>query len=45
VLRTKNLITKLLNGLEMFLSVGVMSWNSSKRQMAGGRHIYRTPSP
>ena len=40
VLRTKDLITKLLNGLEMFLGVCVVSWNSSKLQMTGGTHIY-----
>ena len=36
--------TKLLDGLEMFLGVCVMSLNSSKLQMAGGTHIYRPPS-
>ena len=43
VLRTKDINTKLLVGLEMFLGVGVMSWNSSKLQMTGVRHIYRPP--
>ena len=38
------MITKLLDGLEMFLGVGVMFLNSSKLQMAGGVHIYRPPS-
>ena len=38
------MIIKLLNGLETFLSVGVMFLNSSKFQMAGGWHIYRPPS-
>ena len=36
--------TKLLDGLEMFLGVGVMFLNSNKLQMAGGWHIYRPPS-
>ena len=44
VLRTKDMNTKLLDGLEMFLGVGVMFLNSSKLQMAGGTHIYRPPS-
>ena len=30
------MITKLLDGLEMFLGVGVMFLNSSNLQMAGG---------
>ena len=38
------MITKLLDGLEMFLDVCVMSWDSSNLQMAGGCHIYRPPS-
>ena len=44
VLRTKDLIFMLLDGLEVFLGVYVMSWDSSKLQMAGVRHIYRPPS-
>ena len=36
VLRTKDMITKLLDGLEMFLSVGVMFLNSSNSKMSGG---------
>ena len=32
---TKDMITKLLDGLEMFLGMGVMFLNSSKLQMAG----------
>jgi len=36
VLRAKDMITKLLDGLEMFLGVGVMFLNSSNLQMAGG---------
>ena len=36
--------TKLLDGLEMFLGVGVMFLNSSKLQMTGGTHIYRPSS-
>ena len=35
VLRTKNLIFMLLDGLEVFLNVYEMSWDSSKLQMAG----------
>ena len=38
------MITKLLDGLEMFFYVYVMSQVSSKLQMAGGCHIYRPPS-
>ena len=34
------MITKLLDGLEMFLGVGVMFLNSSKLQMVGETHIY-----
>ena len=44
VLRSKDMNTKLLDGLEMFLGVFVTSLNSSKLQMAGGWHIYRPPS-
>ena len=44
VLRTKDMITKLLDGLEVFLNVGVMSLNSSNLEMPGGTHIYRPPS-
>ena len=40
VLRTKNLIFMLLDGLEVFLDVYEMSWDSSNLQMAGGAHIY-----
>jgi len=32
---TKDLIFMLLDGLEVFLDVYVMSWNSSNVQMAG----------
>ena len=39
VLRTKDLIFMLLDGLEVFLDVCVMSWNSSNLQMAR-EHIY-----
>ena len=39
VLRTKDLITKLLDGLKVFLGVCVVSWNSSKHQIVGG-HKY-----
>ena len=38
------MITKLLDGLEVFLDVGVMSLNSSNLDMAGGWHIYSPPS-
>ena len=38
------MITKLLDCLEVFLDVGVISLNSSNLQMAGGIHIYRPPS-
>ena len=41
VLRTKDLNSMLLYGLEVFLGVCVMSWDSSKLQMAGRTHIYR----
>ena len=34
----------LLDGLEVFLDVCVMSWDSSKLKMAGVRHIYKPPS-
>ena len=44
VLRTKNLIFMLLDGLEVFLDVYEMSWDSSKLQMAGETHIYRPPT-
>ena len=44
VLRTKDLIFILLDGLEMFLDMYEMSWDSSKLQMAGVRRIYRPPS-
>ena len=45
VLRTKDMITKLLDGLEMFLGVGVMFLNSSSLEMPAGTHIYSPPSP
>ena len=44
VLRTKDLISMLLDDLEVFLDVCVMSWDSSKTKMAGVRRIYRPPS-
>ena len=40
VLKPKDLIFMLLDGLEMFLGVFGMFSNSSKLQMAGGTHIY-----
>ena len=44
VLRTKDLNSMLLDVLEVFLDVCVISWDSSKLQMAGGTHIYRPPT-
>jgi len=44
VLRAKDMILMLLYGLEMFLDVYEVSWDSSKLQMAGVRRIYRPPS-
>ena len=44
VLRTEDLITKLLDGLEVFLGVGMTSSNTSPLQMAGGTHIYSPPN-
>ena len=38
------MITKLLDGLEVFLGMGVMSLNSSNLEMPGGWHIYSPPS-
>ena len=34
------MITKLLDDLEVFLNVGVMSLNSSNLEMPGGTYIY-----
>ena len=39
------MITKLLDGLEVFLDVGVMSLNSSNLEMPGETHIYSPPNP
>ena len=39
------MITKLLDGLEMFLGVIVLFLNSSNLEMPGGWHIYSPPSP
>ena len=44
VLRTKDLIFMLLDDLDVFLDVCVMSWDSRKLKMAGVRHIYRPPT-
>ena len=44
VLRTKDLIFMLLDGMEVFLDVYEMSWDSSNLQMTGVRHIYRPPT-
>ena len=38
------MITKLLDGLEMFFGVGVMFLNSSNLQTTEGTHIYSPPS-
>ena len=39
------MITKLLDGLEVFLDVGVVSLNSSNLEMPGGWHIHSPPTP
>ena len=44
VLRTKDLIFMLLDGLEVFLGVYEMSWDSSKLKKAGMRRKYRPPT-
>ena len=44
MLRVKDMITMLLYGLEVFLSMCGKSSNSSNLQMAGVRRIYRPPS-
>ena len=44
MLKTKDLITKYLVGLEVFSNVYGVFLNSSKLQMAGVRRIYRPPS-
>jgi hypothetical protein len=44
VLRTKDLITKHLDGLEKFLGVGVTSRDSSNSKMARVRHLNSPPS-
>ena len=44
VLRTKNLIFMLLDGLEVFLDMYEMSWDSNKLQMAWVSRIYRPPN-
>ena len=44
VLRTKDLIFMLLDGLEVFLGVCMTSSNNSNLQMAGGTHIYMPPT-
>ena len=41
MLRTKDVITKLLDGLEMFLGVSVMFLNSSNSKIVGRWHIYK----
>jgi len=45
VLRTKDMINKHLDGLEIFLDVFEAYSNSSNLQMTGGTHIYRPPRP
>ena len=42
--KTKDMINELLYGLEVFLDVYEVSWDSSKLQMAGVRRIYKPPS-
>ena len=44
VLRTKDLIFMLFDGLEVFLDGCVMSWDSSKLKIAGVSRIYRPPN-
>ena len=44
VLKTKDLIFMLLDGLEVFLGVGMTSSNSSKLKMTGVRRIYKSSS-
>ena len=44
VLRTKDLIFMLLDGLEVFFNVYEVSLVSSNNKMAGVRPIYRPPS-
>ena len=44
MLKTKDLIFMLLDGLEVFLDVYEMSWDSIKLKMAEGAHIYSPPS-
>ena len=41
MLKPKDIINELLFGLEVFLGVYEMSWDSSKLKMAGVRRIYR----
>ena len=41
MLRAKDMILMFLYGLEMFLDVYEVSWDSSTFQMAGVRRIYR----
>ena len=44
MLRAKDVNITLLYGLEVFLDVYEVSWDSSKLQMAGVRRIYRPPN-
>ena len=44
MLKAKDMINELLYGLEVFLDVYEVSWDSSNLQMAGVRRIYRPPS-
>src|SRR6185369_4595719 len=44
VLRAKDMILMFLYGLEMFLDVYEVSWDSNNLQMAGVRRIYRPPN-
>ena len=40
MLKPKDMINELLYGLEVFLGVYEMSWDSSQLQMAGGTHTH-----
>ena len=44
VLKPKDMINELFYGLEVFLGVYEMSWDSNKLKMAGVRRIYRPPT-
>ena len=44
MLKSKDMINELLYGLEVFLDVYEVSWDSINLQIAGVRRIYRLPS-